>query len=89
MPKFRRVVFNLHIKLHPNSPGVFFFDRNDNDDGNDDGLNGGHVVVNVKIQFYRTDYTLKSLFPSYVLRDISRMAQTTQNNKKVSERRPN
>jgi hypothetical protein len=49
---------------------------NDNVDGDDDGLNGGHVVVNVKIQFYRTDYTLKSLlqpYPNYVLRDISRI----------------
>ena len=30
-------------------------------DNVDDGINGGHVVVNIKIQFYRTDYTLKSL----------------------------
>lgn len=50
--------------------------------GNDDGLNGGHVVVNVKIQFYRTDYTLKSLSPIlfvwYVVRDISRIAHGKQ-----------
>lgn len=37
---------------------LFLSIQDDGDD--DDGLNGRHVVVNVKIQFYRTDYTLKA-----------------------------
>lgn len=62
---------------------------NDNVDGDDDGLNGGHVVVNVKIQFYRTDYTLKSLLrtlPMCYVIQVEWHTHNSQNNKELRAR---